>query len=91
MHTQFLPYLRQDRMGIDYSAAFFQQYDTFAELEKIYVRQHPGGEKMIRSAMQNSNLDNLRYVLENAKRIRLDKANPELFAKGQKFLQEHKK
>jgi hypothetical protein len=88
MHKQFVPYLRKDGLGIDYSNAFFQNYDTAAELEKIFTRQRPGGEKMIQNAMKNRNLDGLRFALENAKRIKLDKANPTLFAKGQKFLRD---
>ena len=87
MHNKFVPYLRKNRMGIDYSQSFFQNYDTDAAIQDIFKKQRPGGEKMIQNAMKNHNLENLKYALENAKRIKLDIANPELYAKGQKFLQ----
>lgn len=86
MHRQFMPYLRSNRMGIDYSNPFFQNFDTEEELEKVFVTQRPGGEKMIQNAMKNRAFDNLRFALENAKRIKLDQTNPELFKKGQEFL-----
>lgn len=76
-------------MGIDYSSSFLQNYNTVEALEAVFVRQRPGGEKMIQNAMKSRNIDNLRYALENAKRIKIDVANPELFAKGQKFLKEN--
>jgi hypothetical protein len=86
MHTQFVPYLRPDGMGIDYSKPFFENFDTEAALEKVFEKQRPGGEKMIENAMKNHNIENLRYALENAKRIKLNQANPTLFKKGQEFL-----
>jgi hypothetical protein len=91
MHNQFVPHLRKDGLGIDYSKVFFQQYDTAAQIDKIFASQRPGGEQMIRNAMKNKNYPNLKYALENAKRIKLDVANPELMAKGEKFLREQNK
>ena len=77
-------------MGIDYSNPFFQNLDTMAELEAIFERQRPAGAKMIENAIKARNLDNLQFALENAKRIKLDVKNPELFARGQKFLRDNK-
>lgn len=73
-------------MGIDYSQPFLQNYDTESEINEIFKKQRPGGERMIQNAMKNHNIENLKYALDNAKRIKLDIANPELFEKGQKFL-----
>jgi hypothetical protein len=58
-------------------------------LKKVFEKQRPGGEKMIQNAMKNHNIENLRYALENAKRIKLNQANPALFKKGQEFLQKN--
>lgn len=87
MHRNFVKYLRPNGMGIDYSNAFFESFDTAAALEKIFSAQRPAGEKMIQNAIRAKNMGNLEFALENARRIQLDRTNPDLYNKGMQVLE----
>lgn len=84
MHKDFQAYLRKDGMGIDYSQ--LENYDTTQALESIFKTQRPAGINMINSAIKNNNVDNLRWALENAKRIGIDRTSPEVYKKGEAAL-----
>jgi len=81
MHKAFQPHLRPDGLGIDYSG--LENYDTRHVLEQHLLKQHPYWRKQIRQAMTNKNKDGLRYAIEQAKKIGLDKAAPELIKDAQ--------
>ena len=84
MHKEFQKHLRKDGMGIDYSE--LENFDTTQALENIFKTQRPAGITMINSAIQNKNIDNLRWALENAKRIGIDRTSPDIYKKGETAL-----
>jgi len=88
MHKEFQKYLRKDGLGIDYS--HLENFDTSAYIEKVFESQRGPGEKMIRSAMEKNNMNSLEWALENARRIGIDKKNPDLYSEGSKKLQQLK-
>ena len=84
MHRDFRVHLRKDRLGIDYSK--LENYDTTQALESIFKTQRPAGINMINNAIKSENVDNLRWALENAKRIGIDRTSPEVYKKGEAAL-----
>ena len=84
MHRDFTPYIRQDKLGVDYSK--LEAYDTRTVLENHLLSQHPYWKKAIERAIANKDKGGLQYALNNAKRVGLDKKNPELIKAGQKVL-----
>lgn len=90
MHTEFQKYLRKNGRGIDYTA--LENFDTENSLEEILSKQRKPAEDMLRRNIKSgSNKDGWDWAMENARRLKIDKTNPELFNEAKraydKFLQ----
>ncbi len=83
MHNNFHKYLRADRKGIDYSK--LENFDVSSVIEETFAAQRPGGERWIRDAMSSKNAADLQSAILNAKRIGIDRTNPELIRKAEQL------
>jgi hypothetical protein len=77
MHREFQKFLRKDGMGIDYSQ--LTSFDTDTALESVFSSQRPGGEKLLRDAIRQRDVNALVEAIKNAQRIRLQKSNAALY------------
>jgi hypothetical protein len=84
MHRDFISALRPDGTGLDYTK--LQSYDTAAVLESLFEQQRPAGREWLQGAIRNRNMKGLGEALNNARRIGLEKTDPELILKGKKLL-----
>ncbi len=84
MHRDFQPLLRPDGRGIDYSTLV--DYDTGAKIQAQLERQHPYWEQRLRESMAKKDLNGLRDALSNARRVNLDKKNPDIVGRAEAFL-----
>lgn len=84
MHKAFQPFLREDGNGIDYSQ--LENYDTRTVLENYLLSQHPYWIKELEDSIDKKAKNRLSYAIQVAKRIGLDKKNPELLEKATKCL-----
>lgn len=78
MHRKFQPHLRPNGRGIDYSK--LETFETATELENILANQRKPAEEGLSHAIKNgSDQGSWEWMLENARRVKIDKYNPELY------------
>jgi hypothetical protein len=83
MHNNFQKFLKADHKGIDYSK--LENFDVSSALEETFAAQRPGGERWLRDAMTSKKAADLQGAIINAKRIGIDKTNPELIRKAEQL------
>jgi hypothetical protein len=84
MHRSFQPLLRADGLGIDYST--LHDFDTHSKIMSQYAIQRPGCVTALKSAMSKKSLSDLRFYLDQAKRIGLENEFPEVVRKAQELM-----
>merc|ERR1719215_818469 len=89
MHRTFLKYLRKDGNGIDYTE--LQNYDSLAAIEEQLMKQHPGIEQQVLNAIKTRDRGQLLRANENAVRVHLDVAKPQVMAQLQAAMENNKK
>ena len=83
MHSNFQKYLRADRKGIAYNK--LENFDVSSAIEETFAAQRPGGERWLRDAMTSKNAGDIQIAITNAKRIGIDRTNPELVRKAEQM------
>lgn len=86
MHKYFVPKLRKNGLGIDYTK--LEDFNTFDVIEKQLIRQHPYWSKTCNSAIQTLALETLKYCIDNIPRIHLDKKEPMLLGRVKEALKD---
>jgi hypothetical protein len=81
MHRDFQPHLRADGRGIDYSK--LTGYDTRNALEAVFEVQRPAGRSWLTRAIERNSRGGLTDAINNARKIGLDRTDPDLFQRAQ--------
>ena len=86
MHNDFQPYVRSDGLGIDYSHLL--QYDTKYVLNvgKENGKLRPYWERLIQTAMDAQDSEQLKVLVKDAQESGLDKRNVPLITKATELL-----
>lgn len=84
MHKEFIRYLRQNGMGIDYS--HLENFDTKEAIAKYFLSQHPYWKKALQGAMRRKHKADIRYCLDHASRVRMEEKEPQLIREAKKLL-----
>ena len=88
MHKDFQPYLKSNRLGIDYN--YIEDYNTKEVLEKNLGKDHPYWERKIMKALLDRNRDKLKEAIDAAETLHFDKINRRLIEQAkEKFLSMH--
>jgi hypothetical protein len=77
MHRDFVPYLRENGLGIDYSE-IEERYDTRTVLEKKLGMKYPEWERRLRNAMELKDRHELEAALANVAKFHLETRNNDL-------------
>ncbi len=74
MHKDFTRYLKEDKMGIDYSQ--LESFDTLSRIEEIKRSKYPDCLQQIIRGMKERNKGQLKYAVGYAERIGFIKESP---------------
>lgn len=85
MHRDFMPYMRSDGNGIDYSP--LEHYDTKYIIDNKLGMRMAEWERRITYAMDAQSKESLSDAISNAKKFHLEDKNPSLISKAETMLQ----
>ena len=88
MHRDFMPYMRADGNGIDYSP--LENYDTKFIIDNKLGMRMAEWERRISYAMEAQNKEAVEAAISNAKKFSLERKNPSLVSKAETLLQKLK-